>query len=92
MRKQLSSARGLTLGHYPQSIGVSTVGGWVATRAAGQFSTGYGNMEDILFSLEAVLPSGDVVETRKTPRAAAGPDLKRVLLGERRERSASSRA
>jgi alkyldihydroxyacetonephosphate synthase len=75
------SAKGLTLGHYPQSIGVSSVGGWVATRAAGQFSTGYGNMEDILFSLEAVLPSGDVVETRKTPRAAAGPDLKQVLLG-----------
>ena len=58
-------AVGLTLGHYPQSIGVSSVGGWVATRAAGQFSTGYGNVEDVLFSLEAVLPNGDVVETRR---------------------------
>jgi alkyldihydroxyacetonephosphate synthase len=73
--------QGLTLGHYPQSIGVSTVGGWIATRAAGQFSTGYGNVEDIVFSLEAVLPNGDVIETRGTPRASAGPDLRHVLLG-----------
>jgi alkyldihydroxyacetonephosphate synthase len=73
--------QGLTLGHYPQSIGVSTVGGWVATRAAGQFSTGYGNVEDVLFSLEAVLPNGDVIETRRTPRASAGPDLRHVFLG-----------
>src|ERR1041385_4058123 len=72
---------GLTLGHYPQSIGVSSVGGWIATRASGQFSTGYGNIEDILFSLEAVLPNGDVIETRRTPRAAAGPDLRQILLG-----------
>lgn len=74
-------ATGLTLGHYPQSIGVSSVGGWVATRAAGQFSTGYGNVEDVLFSLEAVLPSGEVVETRGTPRASAGPDLRHLFLG-----------
>jgi len=72
---------GLTLGHYPQSIGVSSVGGWVATRASGQFSTAYGNVEDVLFSLEAVLPSGEVVDTRRTPRAAAGPDLRHVFLG-----------
>lgn len=75
------SKEGLTLGHYPQSIGVSSVGGWVATRASGQFSTGYGNVEDLLFSLEAVLPSGELVETRRTPRASAGPDLRHVFLG-----------
>lgn len=73
--------QGLTLGHYPQSIGVSSVGGWVATRASGQFSTAYGNIEDILFSLEAVLPSGEVVDTKQTPRASAGPDLRHVFLG-----------
>jgi alkyldihydroxyacetonephosphate synthase len=72
---------GLTLGHYPQSIGVSSVGGWVATRASGQFSTAYGNVEDVLFSLEAVLPNGEVVDTRKTPRASSGPDLRHVFLG-----------
>jgi len=74
-------AQGLTLGHYPQSIGVSSVGGWVATRAAGQFSTGYGNMEEALFALEVVLPSGEVLRTRETPRASAGPDLRQVFLG-----------
>jgi alkyldihydroxyacetonephosphate synthase len=75
------SEHGLTLGHYPQSIGISSVGGWVATRAAGQFSTGYGSIEDILFALEAVLPNGDVIETRRTPRASTGPDLRHLLMG-----------
>jgi alkyldihydroxyacetonephosphate synthase len=72
---------GLTLGHYPQSIDLSTVGGWVATRAAGQFSTGYGNIEDIVMGLEVVLPSGEVLNTRITPRASSGPDLKQIFLG-----------
>lgn len=72
---------GLTIGHWPQSIELSTVGGWVATRAAGQYSTGYGNIEDVLFALEAVLPDGSIVRTRPTPRAAAGPDLRHFFLG-----------
>jgi alkyldihydroxyacetonephosphate synthase len=72
---------GLTIGHWPQSIEVSTVGGWVATRAAGQFSTGYGNIEDVILDLEAVLPDGSVLRTRRAPRASAGPDLRQLLLG-----------
>ena len=60
---------GLTIGHWPQSIELSTVGGWVATRAAGQFSTAYGNAEDMVLALEAVLPDGSVIRTRETPRA-----------------------
>ena len=72
---------GLTMGHWPQSIALSTVGGWVATRASGQFSTGYGNIEDVLLALEAVLPDGSVLRTRRTPRAAAGPDLRQLFLG-----------
>jgi len=72
---------GLTIGHWPQSIELSTVGGWVATRAAGQFSTAYGNVEDVLLSLEAVLPDGTLVRTRETPRASAGPDLRQIFLG-----------
>src|SRR5690606_10931650 len=54
---------------------------WVATRAAGQFSTGYGSIEDVLFGLEVVLPDGAVLRTRETPRAAAGPDLRQLFLG-----------
>jgi alkyldihydroxyacetonephosphate synthase len=73
--------RGLMLGHYPQSIELSTVGGWVATRSAGQFSSGYGNIENVLFGLEVVLPDGKILETRKTPRASAGPDLRQLFVG-----------
>jgi alkyldihydroxyacetonephosphate synthase len=72
---------GLTIGHWPQSIALSTVGGWIATRAAGQYSTAYGNIEDIVFALEVVLPDGSVLRTRDTPRAAAGPDLRQLFLG-----------
>ena len=71
---------GLTIGHWPQSIDVSTVGGWVATRAAGQFSSGYGNIEDLVMDLEAV-PDGAVLRTRRTPRASSGPDLRQLFLG-----------
>ena len=72
---------GLTIGHWPQSIAVSSVGGWIATRAAGQFSTGYGNIEDIVYSIEAVLPTGEIVQLGKAPRAATGPDLRHLVLG-----------
>jgi len=79
--EQTVQGHGLTIGHWPQSIALSTVGGWVATRAAGQFSTGYGNIEDLVLDLEAVLPDGRVLRTRRTPRASAGPDLRQLLLG-----------
>jgi alkyldihydroxyacetonephosphate synthase len=72
---------GLTIGHWPQSIALSTVGGWVATRAAGQFSTAYGSIEDVVLGLEVVLPDGSILRTRETPRAAAGPDLRQLFLG-----------
>ncbi len=72
---------GYSMGHFPQSIALSSVGGWVATRAAGQFSTKYGNIEDMLVAFEAVLPDGEVVRTRAVPRAAAGQDLRHLFLG-----------
>jgi alkyldihydroxyacetonephosphate synthase len=75
------TARGYTTGHYPQSIDLSTVGGWVATRAAGQFSTKYGNIEDLCLGLEAVLPSGEVVRMEPIPRASVGPTLRELFLG-----------
>jgi alkyldihydroxyacetonephosphate synthase len=75
------AAHGLTIGHWPQSIAVSSVGGWVSTRASGQFSTAHGNIEDIVYSIEAVLPNGEVVHLGKAPRAAAGPDLRHVVMG-----------
>lgn len=75
------AAEGFTLGHWPQSVAVSSVGGWVATRASGQFSTAYGSIEDRVHSIEAVLASGEVVTLGKGPRAAAGPDLRHLLMG-----------
>jgi alkyldihydroxyacetonephosphate synthase len=72
---------GLTIGHWPQSVELSTVGGWVATRASGQYSTAYGSIEDIVLALEVVLPDGSVLRTRETPRAAAGPDLRQIFMG-----------
>jgi alkyldihydroxyacetonephosphate synthase len=73
--------RGYTMGHFPQSIDISTVGGWVSTRSSGQLSTKYGNIEDMLLAFEAVLPGGKIVRTRPVPRAAAGPDLRALFLG-----------
>jgi alkyldihydroxyacetonephosphate synthase len=75
------AAQGLTIGHWPQSVAVSTVGGWVATRASGQFSTAYGNIEDVVHSIDAVLPGGDFVTLGRGPRASAGPDLRHLMLG-----------
>lgn len=72
---------GYTCGHYPQSIALSTVGGWVATRAAGQYSTRYGCIEDLLLGLEAVLPDGRVLRVPPRVRWAAGPDLRQLFLG-----------
>jgi len=75
------AAGGLTIGHWPQSVAISTVGGWIATRASGQFSTLNGNIEDIVHAVEAVLPNGDLVVLGRGPRASAGPDLRHLMLG-----------
>ncbi len=74
-------ARGYTSGHYPQSIDRATVGGYVATRAAGQFSTKYGNIEDLCLGLEVVLASAETVRLPIVPRAASGPSLRELFLG-----------
>jgi alkyldihydroxyacetonephosphate synthase len=72
---------GLTIGHYPQSVAISTVGGCVACRGAGQYSTRYGKIEDMVHALEAVLADGTVIRTGGAPAGAVGPDLSQLLLG-----------
>ena len=79
--EEAATEKGLTIGHWPQSIGISSVGGWISTRASGQFSTAYGNIEDIVYAIEMVLPDGEIVTLGKAPRAAAGPDLRHLALG-----------
>ena len=75
------ASHGLTVGHYPQSIASSTVGGWIAASSAGQASTGFGAIEDVLLGCTAVLPQGAILRCRPVPRSAAGPDLRRLLVG-----------
>jgi alkyldihydroxyacetonephosphate synthase len=75
------AGHGLTVGHYPQSIAISTVGGWIAASSAGQASAGFGVIEDVLLGLTAVLPRGEILRCRPVPRSAAGPDLRRLLVG-----------
>lgn len=72
---------GLTAAHHPSSITCSTVGGWVAARGAGQLSTRYGKVEDMVVSVEVVLPDGTLVATPVTPRAATGPDWNQLFVG-----------
>jgi alkyldihydroxyacetonephosphate synthase len=72
---------GLTTGHSPQSKPVAHIGGLVATRSIGQFSTLYGGIEDMVVGLEAVFPGGQVTRIKNVPRRAAGPDIRHVVVG-----------
>jgi alkyldihydroxyacetonephosphate synthase len=69
-----------TCGHLPQSFDSSTVGGWIVTRGAGQNSTYYGKIEDLVISQEYVTPVGDIV-TREYPAEAIGPDIDQIMIG-----------
>ncbi len=71
----------LTVGHYPQSVAISSVGGWIAASSAGQASAGFGAIEDVLLGLTAVTPQGEILRCPAVPRSAAGPDLRRLLVG-----------
>jgi alkyldihydroxyacetonephosphate synthase len=73
--------RGYTLGHFPSSIYCSTVGGWLACRAAGQMSTKYGKIEDRVAGLTVVTGRGDVVHTDGPVRAERGPNWSQLLVG-----------
>jgi alkyldihydroxyacetonephosphate synthase len=82
LEDELRSAHGVTLGHWPQSIALSTVGGWLACRSAGQYSTRYGKIEDMVVGMEVVLADGSVVRTGgRGPRSATGPDLNQLFVG-----------
>ncbi len=77
----LRADHSVTCGHWPQSIALSTVGGWLACRGAGQLSTRYGKIEDIVTGLDVVLADGRVIHTGGAPRAAVGPDLTQLFVG-----------
>src|SRR5205085_5644562 len=71
---------GLTARFFPQSFERSTVGGWIATRAAGHFSTRSTHIDDLVESVRAVTPSG-IWESRRLPGSGAGPSPDRMLIG-----------
>jgi alkyldihydroxyacetonephosphate synthase len=71
----------LTLRFYPQSFELSTLGGWIATRAAGHFATGATHVDDLVESIRALTIGGAVWESRRLPASGAGPSPDRLLLG-----------
>jgi alkyldihydroxyacetonephosphate synthase len=71
---------GLTLRHFPQSFELSTLGGWIATRAGGHFATLYTHIDDLVESVRAITPRG-VWQSRRLPGSGAGPSPDRLLLG-----------
>jgi alkyldihydroxyacetonephosphate synthase len=81
LEEALRADHGLTIGHWPQSIDLSTVGGWLACRGAGQFSGRYGKIEDIVAGLDVVLADGRQITTGGAPRQAVGPDLDQLFVG-----------
>ncbi len=81
LERALQDEHGLTVGHYPQSFDIATVGGWVACSGAGQFSTRYGKIGEMVAGLEVVLADGTIVHTGGAPATAAGPDLTQLFVG-----------
>lgn len=73
--------RGYTLNNFPQSLHRSSVGGWLATRETGQYSSRYGGIEHLVHGYEVVLADGTVAELVQRPRAAMGPDLRSLFIG-----------
>ncbi|HEY7949650.1 MAG TPA: FAD-binding oxidoreductase [Solirubrobacterales bacterium] len=71
---------GLVLGHYPQSFEYATIGGFAATRSAGQASSGYGRFDALVSSVRLIAPAGDL-RTLETPHTAAGPALRELVVG-----------
>src|SRR6185312_13071338 len=78
---ELRAEHRVTCGHWPQSMALSTVGGWLACRGAGQLSTRYGKIEDMVVGLDVVLADGRRINTGGAPRAAVGPDLNQLFVG-----------
>lgn len=74
------NAKGFTVGHFPQSFEYSTLGGWIATRSAGQESSAYGRIEDIAISLKIATPAGEL-STSSFEGDAEGINLKSLYFG-----------
>lgn len=72
---------GLTMGHEPDSLEFSTLGGWVATNASGMKKNRYGNIDDLVLDLRVVTANGVVERPSAPPRESAGTNLKSLMFG-----------
>lgn len=81
LEEELRSRYGLTVGHWPQSMELSSVGGWAACRGAGQYSTRYGTIADLVAGMEVVLADGSVLQAGGPPRSSTGPDVLGTFIG-----------
>ncbi|MCH8329854.1 MAG: FAD-binding oxidoreductase [Bacteroidetes bacterium] len=72
---------GFTMGHEPDSVEFSTLGGWIATNASGMKKNRYGNIEDIILDVNVVLPSGKIERASCFPRQSVGFDLRQLMFG-----------
>lgn len=77
---RFGAKRAYTCGHFPQSFEYSSVGGWVVTRGAGQNSTYYGCITDIVLTQKYATPIGNI-QTNRYPREATGPDMNQIMMG-----------
>ena len=73
--------RGYTLNHFPASLYCSSLGGFLSCRGSGHFSSKYGKIEDMLLSLETVLPTGEIVRSLPVPVHSTGPSFEKLFLG-----------
>lgn len=73
-------ARGLTMGHVPDSFTYSTLGGWAATRSSGMQSDKYGDIADMVKGLRLARPTG-VLALRTLPSTSTGPSVREMVLG-----------
>jgi alkyldihydroxyacetonephosphate synthase len=73
--------KGLFLPHYAAASRCATLGGYLAPRGTGTISTKYGKAEDLVLSMQIVLPTGEIIRTPPVPQHAAGPDWPRLFLG-----------
>lgn len=76
----LLAEQGFTLGHFPQSFEYATIGGFAATRSAGQASSGYGRFDSLVSAISIIAPAGEM-STIETPHTAIGPALREVIVG-----------
>jgi len=72
---------GVTMGHEPDSVEFSTLGGWIATNASGMKKNRYGNIEDLVLDVVVVTASGKLERTSASPRESVGLDLRRLIFG-----------